>query len=220
VSSLRGIKCLVTAGPTYEAIDPVRFIGNRSSGKMGIAIADDLTKRGAEVVLILGPSSEKIPTQIAKVVRIESADDMYHAVMSEIKTVRLGIFSAAVADYKPKVMAQEKIKKAGEELSIDLVKTVDILAEVGKQKSANQVIVGFALETNNEEENAKQKIMKKNLDMIVLNSLKDTGAGFQHDTNQIMIIDKENNSVKFELKSKLEVAVDINNYIESKFFST
>ena len=220
MSSLRGIKCLVTAGPTYEAIDPVRFIGNRSSGKMGIAIADDLTKRGAEVVLILGPSSEKIPTQIAKVVRIESADDMYHAVMSEIKTVRLGIFSAAVADYKPKVMAQEKIKKAGEELSIDLVKTVDILAEVGKQKSANQVIVGFALETNNEEENAKQKIVKKNLDMIVLNSLKDTGAGFQHDTNQIMIIDKENNSVKFELKSKLEVAVDINNYIESKFFCT
>ena len=220
MSSLRGIKCLVTAGPTYEAIDPVRFIGNRSSGKMGIAIADDLTKRGAEVVLILGPSSEKIPTQIAKVVRIESADDMYHAVMSEIKTVRLGIFSAAVADYKPKVVAQEKIKKAGEELSIDLVKTVDILAEVGKQKSANQVIVGFALETNNEEENAKQKIVKKNLDMIVLNSLKDTGAGFQHDTNQIMIIDKENNSVKFELKSKLEVAVDINNYIESKFFST
>lgn len=220
MSSLRGIKCLVTAGPTYEAIDPVRFIGNRSSGKMGIAIADDLTKRGAEVVLILGPSSEKIPTQIAKVVRIESADDMYHAVMSEIKTVRLGIFSAAVADYKPKVMAQEKIKKAGEELSIDLVKTVDILAEVGKQKSANQVIVGFALETNNEEENAKQKIVKKNLDMIVLNSLKDKGAGFQHDTNQIMIIDKENNSVKFELKSKLEVAVDINNYIESKFFST
>ena len=127
MSSLRGIKCLVTAGPTYEAIDPVRFIGNRSSGKMGIAIADDLTKRGAEVVLILGPSSEKIPTQIAKVVRIESADDMYHAVMSEIKTVRLGIFSAAVADYKPKVMAQEKIKKAGEELSIDLIKTVDIL---------------------------------------------------------------------------------------------
>lgn len=220
MSSLRGIKCLVTAGPTYEAIDPVRFIGNRSSGKMGIAIADDLTKRGAEVVLILGPSSEKIPTQIAKVVRIESADDMYHAVMSEIKTVRLGIFSAAVADYKPKVMAQEKIKKAGEEFSIDLVKTVDILAEVGKQKSANQVIVGFALETNNEEENAKQKIVKKNLDMIVLNSLKETGAGFQHDTNQIMIIDKENNSVKFELKSKLEVAVDINNYIESKFFST
>lgn len=220
MSSLRGIKCLVTAGPTYEAIDPVRFIGNRSSGKMGIAIADDLTKRGAEVVLILGPSSEKIPTQIAKVVRIESADDMYHAVMSEIKTVRLGIFSAAVADYKPKVMAQEKIKKAGEEFSIDLVKTVDILAEVGKQKSANQVIVGFALETNNEEENAKQKIVKKNLDMIVLNSLKDKGAGFQHDTNQIMIIDKENNSVKFELKSKLEVAVDINNYIESKFFST
>jgi phosphopantothenoylcysteine decarboxylase/phosphopantothenate--cysteine ligase len=154
------------------------------------------------------------------VVRVESADDMYHAVMSEIKTVRLGIFSAAVADYKPKVMAQEKIKKAGEELSIDLVKTVDILAEVGKQKSANQVIVGFALETNNEEENAKQKIVKKNLDMIVLNSLKDTGAGFQHDTNQIMIIDKENNSVKFELKSKFEVAVDINNYIESKFFCT
>jgi len=220
VSSLRGIKCLVTAGPTYEAIDPVRFIGNRSSGKMGIAIADDLTKRGAEVVLILGPSSEKIPTQIAKVVRIESADDMYHAVMSEIKTVRLGIFSAAVADYKPKVVAQEKIKKAGEELSIDLVKTVDILAEVGKQKSANQVIVGFALETNNEEDNAKQKIVKKNLDLIVLNSLNDKGAGFQHDTNQIMIINRENNSVKFELKSKVEVAVDINNYIESKFFST
>lgn len=220
MSSLRGIKCLVTAGPTYEALDPVRFIGNRSSGKMGIAIAEDLTNRGAEVILILGPSSEKIPSLIAQVVRVESADDMYQAVMSEIKTVRLGIFSAAVADYKPKVVVREKIKKAGEELSVDLIKTVDILAHVGKEKLKNQVIVGFALETNNEVENAKQKIVKKNLDMIVLNSLNDKGAGFQHDTNQIMIIDKENNSMKFELKSKLEVAVDINNYIESKFFST
>lgn len=219
MSSLRGVKCLVTAGPTYEAIDPVRFIGNRSSGKMGIAIAEDLANRGAEVTLILGPSSEKIPNQIAKVVRVESADDMYQAVMRVIKSARLGIFSAAVADYRPRAVAHEKIKKMGDQFSLDLIKTVDILAEVGKNKLANQVIVGFALETNNEEENAKQKIAKKNLDMIVLNSLNDKGAGFQYATNQIVIIDKENNSTKYELKSKLEVAVDINNYIESNFFS-
>jgi phosphopantothenoylcysteine decarboxylase/phosphopantothenate--cysteine ligase len=186
---------------------------------MGIAIAEDLANRGAEVTLILGPSSEKIPNQIAKVVRVESADDMYRAVMRVINSVRLGIFSAAVADYRPRAVAHEKIKKTGDQFSLDLIKTVDILAEVGKNKLANQVIVGFALETNNEEENAKQKIAKKNLDMIVLNSLNDKGAGFQHATNQIAIIDKENNSTKYELKSKLEVAVDINNYIESNFFS-
>jgi len=210
----------VTAGPTYEAIDPVRYIGNRSSGKMGIAIAEDLILRGAEVVLILGPSSETIPPQIAKVIRVESAEDMHRAVMSIIADVQLGIFSAAVADYKPRDVVEEKIKKVGEELSLDLVKTIDILSEVGKRKTATQVIVGFALETNNEEENAKQKIVKKNLDMIVLNSLKDKGAGFQQDTNKIMIVDKENNTTKFELKSKREVAMDINNYIESKFFNS
>ena len=210
----------MTAGPTYEAIDPVRYIGNRSSGKMGIAIAEDLILRGAEVVLILGPSSETIPPQIAKVIRVESAEDMHRAVMSIIADVQLGIFSAAVADYKPRDVVEEKIKKVGEELSLDLVKTIDILSEVGKRKTATQVIVGFALETNNEEENAKQKIVKKNLDMIVLNSLKDKGAGFQQDTNKIMIVDKENNTTKFELKSKREVAMDINNYIESKFFNS
>jgi phosphopantothenoylcysteine decarboxylase / phosphopantothenate---cysteine ligase len=214
--NLKGKKCLVTAGPTYEAIDPVRYIGNRSSGKMGIEIASELFNRGAEVHLILGPSSQSIPDSIYTA-RVESSDQMYDAVMSIISKMDIGIFSAAVADYKPKYRAEEKIKKADTNFSIELVKTKDILKEVGTTKTKNQLIVGFALETNNEVEHAKAKIENKNLDFIVLNSLKNEGAGFQYDTNQISILDRQNNITNFELKSKKEVAIDIVDYIEKMY---
>lgn len=217
--SLRGIQCLVTAGPTYEAIDPVRFIGNRSSGKMGIALAEELATRGADVTLVLGPSSVEVNPIVKKILRVESSDEMYQAVVRVMPLMQLGIFSAAVADYKPKVVAEQKIKKAGESLTIELVKTTDILKTVGETKKEGQILIGFALETQNEIENAQNKIVKKNLDLIVLNSLNDKGAGFQHDTNRITLIDKENKITKFELKSKREVAVDIVNYIESKFYN-
>lgn len=209
----------MTAGPTYEAIDPVRYIGNRSSGKMGIALATELTRRGAEVILVLGPSAERVDQSIAKIVQIESSDEMYRAVMEEWKDCQLGIFAAAVADYKPKELAQQKIKKSDENMTIELVKTKDILKAAGEAKSSHQILVGFALETENEIENAKKKIVKKNLDFIVLNSLRLEGAGFQHDTNQITVIDKENKITNFELKSKQEVAVDIIHYIESNFYN-
>lgn len=219
MNSLRGVQSLVTAGPTYEAIDPVRFIGNRSSGKMGIALAEELAMRGADVTLVLGPSSIEVNPIVKNIVRVESSDEMYRSVTQVIPFMQLGIFSAAVADYKPKVVADQKIKKAGESLTIELVKTRDILKTVGETKKEGQILVGFALETENEIENAQNKIIKKNLDMIVLNSLNDKGAGFQHDTNRITLIDKENKITKFELKSKREVAVDIVNYIESKFYN-
>lgn len=216
MSILKNKRCVVTAGPTYEAIDPVRFIGNRSSGKMGIALAAELSNRGAIVCLVLGPSSENIPIGITNVIRVESSDEMYNAVMIEIEKMDIGIFAAAVADYKPKIIANNKIKKSEENFSLELIKTKDILREVGLNKRMNQFIVGFALETNNEVEYAKQKIVKKNLDMIVLNSLQNSGAGFRHDTNQISIIDKHNNQLDFELKSKIEVARDIVDVIESR----
>jgi len=214
---LKGKKCLVTAGPTYEAIDPVRFIGNRSSGKMGIEIAKKLSQEGAEVILVIGPTSQPLSEDICKeIIRVESSEEMYLAVMSHINQVEIGVFSAAVADYKPKLVATEKLKKNENELTIELVKTKDILKEVGLNKKPNQFIVGFALETNNEIDNAISKLNRKNLDMIVLNSLKNEGAGFQHDTNQISILDRENNLINFELKTKTEVAKDIVNYIETK----
>lgn len=200
----------MTAGPTYEPIDPVRFIGNRSSGKMGIAIAHELVERGAHVVLILGPSSQPISNhERLRLIRVETSDEMYDAVMNEIEDMDIGVFSAAVADYKPKYMATEKIKKSDHEMSLELVKTRDILQAVGEKKKKGQYLVGFALETENEIANAKSKIQKKNLDIIVLNSLKQEGAGFQHDTNQITIIDRENKMIPFELKDKKEVARDI-----------
>jgi phosphopantothenoylcysteine decarboxylase/phosphopantothenate--cysteine ligase len=216
---LRGVNCLVTAGPTYEAIDPVRFIGNRSSGKMGIALAEELAARGAEVTLMLGPSSVAVNPIVRNIIRVESSDEMYQAVIKAMPSIQLGIFSAAVADYKPRAIAEQKIKKSGDSLTIELIKTKDILKAVGEVKRDGQILVGFALETQNEVENAKNKIVKKNLDMIVLNSLNDKGAGFQHDTNQISIIDKENKITNFELKSKRDVAVDITNYIETNFYN-
>ena len=200
---LKDKKILITAGPTYEAIDPVRFIGNHSSGKMGYAIANEAKERGAEVILISGPSAEKLKYDDIKLIKVTSA-----------KEVDVAIASAAVADYTPKIVAKEKIKKHEEEFVIELVKNPDILKTMGERKN-KQFLVGFALETNNEEENAQQKLEKKNLDMIVLNSLKDKGAGFKNDTNKIKILTSEEKK-DFELKSKTEVAKDILDFISNK----
>lgn len=217
---LRKKKAVVTAGPTYESIDPVRFIGNHSSGKMGFAIAEELASQGAEVTLISGPTSLNIHHPNIKRVDVISAEQMYDASLKYFSSVDIFIMSAAVADFKPKANEKLKIKKleqsgnldkSGEKgiISIALSPTKDILAELGKRKKKTQILVGFALETNNETANAKAKLKNKNLDFIVLNSLQDTGAGFQHDTNKITILDKNNNEEHFELKHKSEVAKDI-----------
>lgn len=209
---LRGKKVLITAGPTYEAIDPVRFIGNHSSGKMGFAIANAAANLGAEVILISGPSHQQIKHSFVKRIDVVSADDMYKAAHEYFNDVAIAILSAAVADYKPKNIANQKIKKKESTLTMELSPTKDILASLGKIKK-QQYLVGFALETNNEIENAKSKIKRKNLDAIVLNSLQDKGAGFATNTNKITIIDKNLNEKPFELKSKVEVAKDIMNEI-------
>ncbi len=208
----RGKKFLITAGPTYEAIDPVRFIGNYSSGKMGYAIAEAAAMLGAEVVLISGPVSLKLENDFVKIIRVFSAEEMYNATHKYYDKSDVAILSAAVADYRPLEIASEKIKKKDEELTLQLTKTKDILASLGKIKK-NQFLVGFALETENEEENAKLKLKKKNLDLIVLNSLRDKGAGFQTDTNKITLITKDNKVLPFTVKSKKEVAKDILEYI-------
>ncbi|VDG82551.1 bifunctional phosphopantothenoylcysteine decarboxylase/phosphopantothenate synthase [Capnocytophaga ochracea] len=203
----KGKKILITAGPTYEAIDPVRFIGNFSSGKMGIALANEAVRQGAEVHLILGPSTEKnIHSQI-HLHRVVSAQQMYEAAVTEFPTCDIAILAAAVADYTPETVASEKIKKKGGNLSLTLVPTVDILASLGKIKTT-QTLIGFALETENEVANAQTKLEKKNLNGIVLNSLRDTGAGFGTDTNKVTFITKETQN-SFPLKSKEEVAKDI-----------
>ncbi|WP_218599474.1 bifunctional phosphopantothenoylcysteine decarboxylase/phosphopantothenate--cysteine ligase CoaBC [Polaribacter sp. NJDZ03] len=212
---LKGKKLLLTAGPTYEAIDPVRFIGNHSSGKMGFAIAKAAANLGAEVFLISGPSHQKIQHSLVHRIDVVSADEMYKAAHKYFKEVDIAILSAAVADYRPKNVATQKIKKTTSALEIELEPTKDILASLGEIKE-NQFLVGFALETNNEVENAKGKLKRKNLDVIVLNSLQDKGAGFATDTNKITIIDKDLTEKSFELKSKEEVAKDIMNEIVSK----
>lgn len=212
--SLLGKTILITAGPTYEAIDPVRFIGNHSSGKMGFAIAKEAAERGAKVILILGPSNLNISHQNIDIHRITSASDMYEKVFQFYHSVDIAIASAAVADYTPKIVAKEKIKKNDDIITIELVKNPDILKTMGELKT-HQFLVGFALETENEEENAKTKLYKKNLDMIVLNSLNDRGAGFQKDTNKIRILTHTENH-SFELKSKVEVAKDILDFITTK----
>lgn len=208
---LSGKKVLVNAGPTYEAIDPVRFIGNRSSGKMGIAIANEFEKKGASVTLILGPSSEKIENRNIHLIRVESSDDMYKACDKVFEQADIAVLSAAVADYKPSIVSDSKIKKKDSELKLELTKTVDILESLGKKKK-NQILAGFALETNNVVEYAKEKLKRKNLDFIVANSATEIGAGFGVDTNKITIIDKHNKIHNFELKSKQEVAKDIVNF--------
>lgn len=206
---LSGKKVLVTAGPTYEAIDPVRFIGNHSSGKMGFAIAEEFANQGAEVTLVCGPNSLKTIHKNISRIDIESAEELNKASVKAFKSADISVLSAAVADYKPAKKADQKIKKAEGTKAIDLIPTKDTLAELGKLKKSKQLLVGFALETENEIPNAKAKIKKKNLDLIILNSLNDKGAGFKGDTNKITIIDKYNKITKFELKSKDEVAKDI-----------
>ena len=212
--NLDGKTVLITAGPTYEAIDPVRFIGNHSSGKMGFSIAEEAAKRGAKVILISGPSSEKANHRNIELHRVTSAKEMFAKVFEYYENSDIAIASAAVADYAPKEIAQEKIKKNEDSLTIELVKNPDILKTMGERKT-KQFLVGFALETQNEEENAKGKLQKKNLDMIVLNSLRDEGAGFKGATNKIKII-TESTLMEFPLKSKNDVAKDILNFVEAQ----
>ncbi|WP_163411281.1 bifunctional phosphopantothenoylcysteine decarboxylase/phosphopantothenate--cysteine ligase CoaBC [Flavobacterium ajazii] len=214
---LKGKKILITAGPTYEAIDPVRFIGNHSSGKMGFDIAKAAANLGASVVLVSGPTNLSIENSLIEVVNVVSAQEMYDACHLYFNDVDVAIAAAAVADYKPKVIAVQKIKKAADEFSIELEKTKDILFSLGRIKK-NQFLIGFALETENEIENAKLKIQKKNLDLIVLNSLQDKGAGFQQPTNKVTFIDKEFKIEPMDLKSKESVAVDILNKVIGHFY--
>lgn len=201
-------KMLITAGPTYEAIDPVRFIGNHSSGKMGFEIAKAAANLGAEVILISGPTHQKTDNDAIKVIPVVSANDMYDEVHKHFEGNDVAILSAAVADYRPKYVADKKIKKKDKTLVLELEKTKDILASLGDIKK-KQLLVGFALETNNEIENAIKKLKSKNLDLIVLNSLSDKGAGFGVNTNKVTLIDSEENITNYNLKSKAEVAQDI-----------
>ena len=218
-ASLKGKKALVTAGPTYEHIDPVRFMGNHSSGKMGIALAEELSRRGAVVTLVLGPVSLQPALPGINIVHVLSADDMYKACDACFDQMDLAIMAAAVADYTPVNKAEEKIKKKEDQLTITLQKTRDILKSLGERKKPGQVLVGFALETNNEAANAREKLISKKADMIVLNSLKDTGAGFGTDTNKITIFDKSGKQSDFDMKSKKAVAADIINSISSIYYA-
>jgi len=206
---LSGKKVLVTAGPTHERIDPVRFIGNHSSGKMGVALAKRLQSNGAEVELILGPVAKSFDLSGINVTQVVSADEMYEKAMMLFSTTDVAVLAAAVADYKPTNVSDKKIKKTDSGLDIQLTMTPDIARSLGKVKRDDQCIVGFALETDNEIENATSKLKSKNFDMVVLNSLRDTGAGFGHDSNKVTIIRKDNKITEFELKSKEEVAKDI-----------
>lgn len=206
---LAGKNALVTAGPTYEAIDPVRFIGNHSSGKMGFAIAEELYRLGADVTLISGPTALSISHKAVKRLDVVSADDLLKATVAEFSDADITVMSAAVADYKPEQIANQKIKKKEQAFSLNLIKTTDILTELGNKKRANQLLVGFALETENELAHATDKLKRKNLDLIVLNSLNDEGAGFKSDLNKITILDKQLNAETFVLKPKNEVAQDI-----------
>ncbi len=212
-SKLAQKKVLITAGPTYEAIDPVRFIGNHSSGKMGLALAKEAQSQGANVTLVIGPNSLDTST-IKNVVKVTSSNEMYEACSKIYGSINIAIFAAAVADYSPSKISKQKIKKQAEVLSLALSKTVDIAQTLGKLKKKGQFNVGFALETENELVNAQNKLAKKKFDLVVLNSLNDKGAGFKGDTNQITIIDKQNNSRKFELKTKTQIAKDILHEIE------
>ncbi len=205
---LAGINLLITAGPTFEAIDPVRFIGNRSSGKMGVAIANAAAARGADVTLILGPSQE-LPAPRVRLIRVETAREMHAEALKRWPESHAAILSAAVADYRPAEAATEKIKKSQDSFSIQLVKNPDIAADMGKQKANGQILAGFALETHDAETQALQKLERKNFDFIVLNTLADPGAGFHYDTNKVSIFFRDNKRKDFQLKSKQEVAGDI-----------
>lgn len=209
---LRGKKFLITAGPTYEALDPVRFIGNHSSGKMGFAVAEAAGNLGAEVTLVSGPVSISMDHAMVNLISVTSAKEMYDVAHKYFDDCDVAILSAAVADYRPIEVSSEKIKKKEGVLTLNLEKTQDILASLGATKK-KQLLVGFALETQNELENAKTKLKKKNLDLIVLNSLRDKGAGFKTDTNKVTLITKDNKVIPFPVKTKKEVAIDILEHI-------
>ncbi len=206
---LAGKKVLVTAGPTYEPIDPVRFIGNHSSGKMGIALSEELARRGANVQLVLGPTASAVKQNGVNVHNVQTAEEMYEECVKEFGDADIAIMSAAVADFTPAVKAKEKIKKESAQLKVELVKTKDILKTLGEKKYNGQLLVGFALETNNEKENALHKLKTKNADLIVLNSLNDEGAGFGHDTNKITIFERGGKEIEYDRKPKQQVAKDI-----------
>ena len=212
----KGKKVVVTAGPTYEKIDPVRFIGNYSSGKMGLAIAEEFAGRGAEVVLVCGPVNLKTSHPAIRRVDVESAAQMYEVTSKEFVNSDVAVLSAAVADFTPKEKADHKIKRGKDDLLLELLPTKDIAAELGRIKTVSQLLIGFALETNDEEINALSKMQRKNLDMIVLNSLNDKGAGFSVDTNKVTILDKAGDKTVYELKTKVEVAKDIVDQIASR----
>ncbi|MBN2744911.1 MAG: bifunctional phosphopantothenoylcysteine decarboxylase/phosphopantothenate--cysteine ligase CoaBC [Marinilabiliaceae bacterium] len=216
-SPLHGKNILVTAGPTYEKIDPVRFIGNYSSGKMGFAIADELAARGARVHLVTGPVSIGIPAGMHEVTRVESAAQMHQACVDCFPQMNAAIMSAAVADYTPANVAEQKMKRAGDELTLTLSPTRDIAAALGQSKQAGQVLVGFALESHDALTNAHKKLANKNLDFIVLNEAGKPGVGFHGDTNKVTIIDKDNKQTDYPLKSKREVAADIVDMLERYF---
>jgi phosphopantothenoylcysteine decarboxylase/phosphopantothenate--cysteine ligase len=216
---LAGKKVFVSAGPTYEPIDPVRFIGNRSSGKMGVAIAKEFSKRGAEVELVLGPSQLKSLNTDIKVTRVNTAEEMYEACIAAFQHADIGIMAAAVADYTPVSKEKEKIKKTKDSLTLELKQTTDILKDLGKRKKAKQLLVGFALETTNERANALDKLKNKNADLIVLNSLNDQGAGFELNTNKITIFEKGGDKFEFKTKSKQEVAKDIADTIIKLYYA-
>jgi phosphopantothenoylcysteine decarboxylase / phosphopantothenate---cysteine ligase len=208
-NQLKGKKALVTAGPTYEPIDPVRFIGNHSSGKMGYAIAEELANRGADVTLVSGPVSIKSKHKNLKLIPVNTANEMYTTCTENSASYDIAVMAAAVADYTPVVVADQKIKKTDDEFTITLRKTKDILESLGKAKSNGQILVGFALETENEKTNAQKKLVEKNADLIILNSLKDEGAGFGHDTNKVTLLFKNGMGKQIELKSKSALAKDI-----------
>ncbi|HET7361510.1 MAG TPA: bifunctional phosphopantothenoylcysteine decarboxylase/phosphopantothenate--cysteine ligase CoaBC [Salinimicrobium sp.] len=205
---LRDKKILITAGPTYEPLDPVRFLGNHSSGIMGYELADAAIKLGAEVILISGPTHLQNPDPNIKIKKVQTAQQMFEAAQEHFPTVDIAIAAAAVSDYRPKITSEQKIKKENENLTLELERTPDILEHLGKNK-ANQILIGFALETENEQANALGKLQRKNLDFIVLNSLNNKGAGFRFETNEISIIFKNGTKKDFELKTKKEVATDI-----------
>jgi len=208
-----GYKVLITSGPTYEPIDPVRFIGNYSSGKMGTAIATAIAQQGAQVTFITGPAAVEPQHPSVKIVRVKTASEMLEQAKNEFDSCQVAILAAAVADFAPANTSTDKIKRGKENLDLQLEPTTDIAETLGKMKRQNQIIVGFALETHNEVENAIDKLTRKNLDIIVLNSLNDAGAGFGHNTNKITLIDRNGKQKSFELKPKSEVAQDIANAI-------
>ena len=210
---LTGKKALVTAGPTHEAIDPVRFIGNHSTGKMGFAIAEELAQKGAQVTIVTGPTQLTSQLPGIEIIPVTSAEEMYQACVTRFPKADITVLSAAVADYRPAQQAGQKIKKTNQALTLELINTRDIAAELGKLKMNGQFVVGFALETENERVHAEKKLASKNFDLIVLNSLNDPGAGFGHDTNKVTLIDASLKTKEFNLKSKKEVARDIVNTV-------